>query len=630
MAQARNPKDCDGNTPLHFAVENGHNDIFDLIVDSIGNMEINPINFKGFVTPLHLAAKKGNSHVCNYYLDIDSVDRYEFDNFVCPTDINLDTPLHFAARLGHFEICKNILKHVYNDHGTDGVEYDKIPRNNNGDTPLSLATKAGHNEVATLIMEYQLPGGPCEYTGMPCDDCLMTACQVPDYLRMPIETIFDTYHNFGFMRQNDGQLPNKRAKLNNGGSGGSAGGSNQMTSQRLNQDGLRGSAGGSNQMAPQSSNHDSSGGSAGGSNQMTPQRLNHDGSGGSAGGSNQMTPQRLNHDDSGVFVGGSNQLTPQRLNHDDSGVFEGDSNQMTAQRSNHDGSRVSAGGFNHMTPHRLNYDGSRVSAGGSNQMTPQGLNHDDSGVFVSGSNQITPQRLNHDSPGSSAGGSNQTTPQRLNHGGSGVSAGGSNQMSPQTTKHKCRDILAVIRRLADKQSPAVAENVRNLIQGLIDGVVDPETFCAKLTSELGSSPPPSLMPFLKRSLPFLQNSLISGELFIDGILPPSMGGATPTNPAVQTDKHKLRDFLASLNRVAETKSLAMAENVRNLIQSLIDGVSDPETFTTRLQQETNFSPLPGLLPFLKRSLPFLQNSLISGELSIDGIQPGIWINHNLL
>ena len=28
-------KDCDGNTPLHFAVENGHNDIFDLIVDSI-------------------------------------------------------------------------------------------------------------------------------------------------------------------------------------------------------------------------------------------------------------------------------------------------------------------------------------------------------------------------------------------------------------------------------------------------------------------------------------------------------------------------------------------------------------------------------------------------------------------
>ena len=35
MALARNPKDCDGNTPLHFAVENGHNDIFDLIIDSI-------------------------------------------------------------------------------------------------------------------------------------------------------------------------------------------------------------------------------------------------------------------------------------------------------------------------------------------------------------------------------------------------------------------------------------------------------------------------------------------------------------------------------------------------------------------------------------------------------------------
>ena len=138
------------------------------------------------------------------------------------------------------------------------------------------------------------------------------------------------------------------------------------------------------------------------------------------------------------------------------------------------------------------------------------------------------------------------------------------------------------------------------------------------------------MPFLKRSLPFLQNSLISGEVSIEGILPPSMGGAMPTNTTVQTAEHKLRDVLACLKKVAETKSLAIAENVQNLIQSLIDGVSDPETFTTRLQQETNFSPLPGLLPFLKRSLPFLQNSLISGELSIDGIQPGIWINHDLL
>jgi hypothetical protein len=201
---------------------------------------------------------------------------------------------------------------------------------------------------------------------------------------------------------------------------------------------------------------------------------------------------------------------------------------MTPQRLNQDGSGGSAGGSNQMTPQRSNHDGSRVSAGGSNQMIPQRLNHDGSRVPAGGSNQMTPHRLTQDSSGVSAGGSNQMTSQRLNHDGSVDCARGSNQMTPQTAQHK------------------------------------------------------------------------------------------------------LRDFLASLKRVAETKSLAMAENVRNLIQSLIDGVLDPETFTTRLQGGTIFSPLPGLLPFLKRSLPFLQNSLISGELSIDGIQPGIWINHDLL
>ena len=47
---------------------------------------------------------------------------------------------------------------------------------------------------------------------------------------------------------------------------------------------------------------------------------------------------------------------------------------------------------------------------------------------------------------------------------------------------------------------------------------------------------------------------------------------------------------------------------------------DPETFTTGLQHELNSSPESGLVPFLKRNLSALKHSLISGELSIDGVR----------
>ena len=208
MARARNPKDCDGNTPLHFAVENGHDDVFDFIVWSIRNaeMEINPPNISG-ITPFHLAAKKGNSHVCDYYLDIDGCMRLPIDNFVAPADSNNDTPLHFAAKFGHFEICKNILEHIYFfSTGSDDIEFDKVPANNSGDTPLFLAVKNGHSEVSKLIIEHQRQtriifeiktfkalARPCEYSGRLPDDCMMTDCKVPNYIGMPIEAILDGY-----------------------------------------------------------------------------------------------------------------------------------------------------------------------------------------------------------------------------------------------------------------------------------------------------------------------------------------------------------------------------------------------------------------------------------------------------
>ena len=57
------------------------------------------------------------------------------------------------------------------------------------------------------------------------------------------------------------------------------------------------------------------------------------------------------------------------------------------------------------------------------------------------------------------------------------------------------------------------------------------------------------------------------------------------------------------------------------VQGLIDGRVEPEVFTTRLQRELNSSPQPCLVPFLKKSLPYLQHSLATRELTIEGVNP---------
>ena len=114
---------------------------------------------------------------------------------------------------------------------------------------------------------------------------------------------------------------------------------------------------------------------------------------------------------------------------------------------------------------------------------------------------------------------------------SGGGMGG--QMTPDTAKMKCKNFLATLLRLAGEQPQDVANNVRTLIQGLIDGQVEPEIFTTRLQKELNSSPQPCLVPFLKKSLPYLQNSLASGELSIEGVRAPPRnslrmpGGSSP-------------------------------------------------------------------------------------------------------
>ncbi|KAI1309381.1 Transcription initiation factor TFIID subunit 4 [Halotydeus destructor] len=103
------------------------------------------------------------------------------------------------------------------------------------------------------------------------------------------------------------------------------------------------------------------------------------------------------------------------------------------------------------------------------------------------------------------------------------SAATPSQMSPNTAKKKCKNFLSTLIRLASDQPEQVATNVKNLIQGLINGLIQPEDFTNNLQKELNSSPQPCLIPFLKKSLPYLRHSLMIGEMTIDGVQAPPQG-----------------------------------------------------------------------------------------------------------
>ena len=120
---------------------------------------------------------------------------------------------------------------------------------------------------------------------------------------------------------------------------------------------------------------------------------------------------------------------------------------------------------------------------------------------------------------------------------------------------KCRNFLATLLRLASDQPDTVAKNVRELIQvkgaesrvggidgsyyyyqllpcqGLIENRIEPEVFTTRLQRELNSSPQPCLVPFLRKSLPYLQHSLATRELTIEGVNPPNLSQVGKLPPA---------------------------------------------------------------------------------------------------
>ncbi|NXT07371.1 TAF4B factor, partial [Prunella fulvescens] len=81
---------------------------------------------------------------------------------------------------------------------------------------------------------------------------------------------------------------------------------------------------------------------------------------------------------------------------------------------------------------------------------------------------------------------------------------------------KCKNFLATLVKLASSgpQAPEMGQNVKNLVQNLLEAKIEPEEFTKKLYIELKSSPQPYLVPFLKKSVLALRQLVPNPQSFI--------------------------------------------------------------------------------------------------------------------
>ncbi|XP_068449382.1 transcription initiation factor TFIID subunit 4 isoform X2 [Clinocottus analis] len=90
------------------------------------------------------------------------------------------------------------------------------------------------------------------------------------------------------------------------------------------------------------------------------------------------------------------------------------------------------------------------------------------------------------------------------------------------------------------------------------------------------------------------------------------------NQATLDSVKKCKNFLVTLIKLAssDSRSANMANNVRGLVRSLLEGKLEAEEFTERLYQALKSTPQPCLVPFLKKSLPAVRRLTADPQLFI--------------
>ncbi|XP_045880030.1 transcription initiation factor TFIID subunit 4B isoform X3 [Meles meles] len=98
------------------------------------------------------------------------------------------------------------------------------------------------------------------------------------------------------------------------------------------------------------------------------------------------------------------------------------------------------------------------------------------------------------------------------------SAAAQTSLSPAMLENvkKCKNFLAMLIKLAcsGSQSPEMGQNVKKLVEQLLDAKIEAEEFTRQLYVELKSSPQPHLVPFLKKSVIALRQLMPNPQSFI--------------------------------------------------------------------------------------------------------------------
>ncbi|XP_020824388.1 LOW QUALITY PROTEIN: transcription initiation factor TFIID subunit 4B [Phascolarctos cinereus] len=139
---------------------------------------------------------------------------------------------------------------------------------------------------------------------------------------------------------------------------------------------------------------------------------------------------------------------------------------------------------------------------------------------------------------------------------------------------KCKNFLAMLIKLAcsGAQSPEMGQNVKKLVENLLDAKIEPEEFTKKLYIELKSSPQPHLVPFLKKSVTALRQLMPNSQSFIEQcvqqsppqVVIPTCATVTHPPPVVTTtisSIHMEKPLLVSAAPTVGTVSIQTASPV---------------------------------------------------------------------
>ncbi|ETE74136.1 Transcription initiation factor TFIID subunit 4B, partial [Ophiophagus hannah] len=133
---------------------------------------------------------------------------------------------------------------------------------------------------------------------------------------------------------------------------------------------------------------------------------------------------------------------------------------------------------------------------------------------------------------------------------------------------KCKNFLVTLIKLASSgpQAPQMGQNVKHLVQSLLEAKIEPEEFTKELYVELKSSPQPNLVPFLKKSLLALRQLMPNTETFIEQCLQQS---------APQTASSTYPTESSTSSTVADS-TLASSQSATSVPSSPLQ-ISSPQT-----------------------------------------------------